>query len=293
MPSQYHRAAEVTRKLAVMSDGIDIWMPLYIGDYLSDTADLTAEQHGCYLLLLMHEWKNGPLPGDVESLAMIAHLGASRTRKQTVNFILERYFSCHEDSNSAHTYTQKRLEAERQKSIEKQRFFEERASKGGRAKAALSSASSNAISTPQAVLEGVLETCTARPLSPSPSDIKRAPNRSVAEIQSDSALSTADAADRRPPFFTNVVLTPAEATAKWSASTYVDFWNDHVSTEAGLTTISQKWVQVIEDFQDRRGLTPATFLEALKQTEHRKPIQSSTDFFDAVNSAVRGRASAD
>ena len=218
-------------------------MPLYIGDYLSDTADLTAEQHGCYLLLLMHEWKNGPLPGDVESLAMIAHLGASRTRKQTVNFILERYFSCHEDSNSAHTYTQKRLEAERQKSIEKQRFFEERASKGGRAKAALSSASSSAMSTPQAVLEGVLETCTARPLSPSPSDIKRAPNRSVAEIQSDSASSTADAADPPPPFFANVVLGPAEATAKWSASTSRDFWNGHVSAEARLATISPKWVK--------------------------------------------------
>jgi uncharacterized phage protein (TIGR02220 family) len=41
------------------------YLALFTGDYLRDTRHLTPEEHGCYLLLLMHCWdQKGPAPLD-------------------------------------------------------------------------------------------------------------------------------------------------------------------------------------------------------------------------------------
>lgn len=54
------------------------WMPLHIADYLADTGHLTAAEHGAYLLLIMHYWQNGALPGNEKMIARIAKLSADQ-----------------------------------------------------------------------------------------------------------------------------------------------------------------------------------------------------------------------
>lgn len=68
------------------------FLPLYVADYLSDTAHLTTEEHGAYMLLIMTYWQRGrALPADSARLANIARM--SNDRWTSVERTLSEYFT--------------------------------------------------------------------------------------------------------------------------------------------------------------------------------------------------------
>jgi uncharacterized protein YdaU (DUF1376 family) len=72
----------------------DIWMPVYIGDYLADTMHLSTEQHGAYLLLLFHLWRRGTLQDDDVVLAKIT--GLAQKAWSSTRLVLAEFFQIHD-----------------------------------------------------------------------------------------------------------------------------------------------------------------------------------------------------
>lgn len=80
------------------------YMQLYTSDYLADTAHLTTEEHGAYLLLLMNYWQRSkPLDNSNGRLAHVARLSAERWKE--VEPVLAEFFIIDGD-----TWTQSRIE---------------------------------------------------------------------------------------------------------------------------------------------------------------------------------------
>jgi uncharacterized protein YdaU (DUF1376 family) len=101
------------------------FMPLYVGDYLSDTAHLTAEEHGAYLLLIMAYWQAGrSLPNDPKRLALIARV--PNERWTDVERTLQQFFNV-----TPTEWQHERIEAE----LERYRDKVEKAKKAGKASA--------------------------------------------------------------------------------------------------------------------------------------------------------------
>jgi uncharacterized protein YdaU (DUF1376 family) len=92
-----------------MTNKTDIWMPLYVADYLSSTTRLTTEQHGAYLLLIIDYWKSGRLPDDDSILANVTRLSMDAWAKH--RGVLQGFF---EVSNGEWVHS--RIEKEIEKS---------------------------------------------------------------------------------------------------------------------------------------------------------------------------------
>lgn len=86
------------------------FIPLYIGDYLRDTAHLTPQRHGIYLLLIFHYWTNESLPKTESELQIITRC-FSASAKKDLKYIMSEFF----DDDMKHSRIEKSLAESRNK----------------------------------------------------------------------------------------------------------------------------------------------------------------------------------
>jgi uncharacterized protein YdaU (DUF1376 family) len=107
----------------------NVWMPMYWGDYMRDTAHLTPFGHCAYLHLIAHYWVTGaPHPYDDEKLRRIARLDRGQWKKTRED--VAAFFQV-DGGLWRHT----RIEVELVKSDDRKSKFSERGKSGGLARA--------------------------------------------------------------------------------------------------------------------------------------------------------------
>lgn len=132
-------------------------MPLYVAEYKKDTGHLSTEQHGAYMLLIMHYWATGGLPDDDAQLARITCMSLAswkRTRPIIVPFFHDGWKHKRIDRELQHTEEVAEKYASRARHAAETRW----------SKHPERDATSNASSTTQAIVN--------MPISPSQSHIE-------------------------------------------------------------------------------------------------------------------------
>lgn len=167
-----------------MSTKPDVWMPLYIGDYLRDTTRLTTEKHGAYFLLIMDYWVNGAPPDDDEVLASITKMQVSAWKKARPALL--PLFTIIDGQ-----WRHKRVDEELLKASENADKYSKRGKKAAAKrweKQSLEDATCNASSMQQALHEDMHGDAT----SPSPSSIK--PNEQTHSVENSNTVEPSLAA---------------------------------------------------------------------------------------------------
>lgn len=173
----------------------DIWMPFYVADYLADTMHLSAAEHGAYLMLILHYWRNGPIPNDPERLANISRLGNAWSNASST---LLAFFEQRDGMLIHHRIDQEKADAEGNKERNKAR------AQAAAAKRWAGNASSNAHSN----AEAVLDECP----SPSPSQLT-----SKTKPKAPNGAARAKPARFDPASIDLPSCIPADAWASWIA----------------------------------------------------------------------------
>jgi len=222
---------------------VDIWMPLYIADYMADTAYLTTEQSGAYLHLLMAYWRNGPPPDNDAILASITKL--SPNAWSIARPVLEAFFNIMDGA-----WLNKRLEQELSKAKTNRSTSHDKAVKAAQARW---NKEDNASSMLQALPEHMPEQCPSpspspSPLTPSlPSDSKPSRTARGSRLSEDWSLPAewAEWALANTPAV-NVILESAK---------FRDYWVAKSGKDATKNSWEATWRNWCRNVQTRTGAT--------------------------------------
>lgn len=163
---------------------IDVWMPIYVGDYLKDTGGLSIAEHGAYFKLMMTYWQKGCLEHCLEQCIRIA--GAyNQAERDAVANVIRKFFVV-----DGEVLRNKRLDEELEKARSRKDTANARAKKAAEARwhpanqATKTDATSIATSNQQALLEE----CP----SPSPSPISNYTESTTPERAVDQGCALAE-----------------------------------------------------------------------------------------------------
>ena len=252
----------------------DIWMPLYIGDYLADTTRLTTEQHGAYMLLIMDYWRNGPPPDDDSILENITKMQAKDWRKvkQSVLHFFEK-----KDGVWVHS----RIEHELAEAAKGKAKSEEKAKKAAEARwgkqaiqASNENAPSNATSNAPSISQALHEECPSQSQSPLP---KNKPT-SKAEAQ----LATRLPADWIPSYDDARFCAAKRADLKIdeTASRFRDYWIAQPGVKGRKLDWSATWRNWVRNEripQSRAGPAKPAKFDPLTHMKNQREAKAKTN----------------
>ena len=265
-----------------MSDDlrVDVYMPLYVRDFLTSTFGWTAEERGHYLTLLMLAWDRGGLPAELE------HLERFSPGITSVWPMLADKFPVCEDGQRRNA----RLEQHRYRCVELKEKRVEAAKRAAAAKAAAIAARANAEQTQSkrgANAEQPLSKRGAFSNHPTPTPTPTPTSTSSNEEELHTHTQAADAEFRNPGWAADewarfvASWNVTERAARWEPLTAPHGWVEFAASPGWLDRARQAMARLPRCEFFERPLAVTKFFEFVDRI--------LAGEFDNARQDVRGR----
>ena len=187
---------------------IDTWMPWHIAEYLADTMHLSTLEHGAYLLLLAHGWRNdGMIAVNERVLAGVTRMTVDQWR--TIKPTMERFFTSTNHPALGPCWFQKRQVEEIRKAKENKAKAAERTKKATQARW---SSVTDTSRTPNGERNGIPREVKVEDSSSPPPENSARVDAPRLQVRSQEAVALASQA-RMAPGMTQADLDRAQAVA--------------------------------------------------------------------------------